>query len=499
MKMFLWLGWTMVMLMLTLTTSEAGYVRHEYPETVNSNSVTVKFTPIGEAPEWMAAIVQRSDSLDGSPGMPPAMPAHDRDPNSHAQWLPFQTNLLVDLGPGDGRREVMFGFKYKGQTRCDSWNGGGIVVQTAKPQLVITSPRQQVTPRAIAQLDGYFSGQAQSIKYDLYNQAGVKTINEGMGLVTNTYYDKNLSRYTTNYFHCFDVPLSPGTNTFVFHCEDFIGNHVSNNFIVVFSTLGDTNPPVITPKFPLAGSSIASDTFLATGMLDDPTAQLTGKLSANGQTNDISFRVGRGGDYYAVEAMPVRKGANLLALTATDAAGNITTTNLVFYDSDNIYVSMDPFDPFHPIGPWITVTGKVSPANCDVWVNGIQAKVKPDGTWRAEKLPDVRPNGGWIFDMTAILEQTTDKSSKLNQVLSAQASLNKATNAMVLNASVPACGVFQLHLLGTGGRSFVLEASTNLVEWTPLLTNSSSNPEFNYMNTNANHYPCRFFRVVPVP
>jgi len=31
-----------------------------------------------------------------------------------------------------------------------------------------------------SQLDGYFSGQAQSIKYDLYNQAGVKTINEGM-------------------------------------------------------------------------------------------------------------------------------------------------------------------------------------------------------------------------------------------------------------------------------------------------------------------------------
>ena len=50
----------------------------------------------------------------------------------------------------------------------------------------------------------------------------------------------------------------------------------------------------------------------------------------------------------------------------------------------------------------------------------------------------------------------------------------------------------------TAGRTFVLETSTNLIEWLPFLTNASLNPVFDYTDTNAVNYHCRFFRVVPV-
>lgn len=276
------------------------------------------------------------------------------------------------------------------------------------------------------------------------------------------------------------------------------GNRVDTNFVIVFTTVGATNPPVITSKYPEPGMVIGSDSFIAMGTLDDPTAHLTGQISANGHTQDIAFRVGRSGDYYSANELPISAGANQLTLTATDAAGNISSTNMVVYGG-NARVTMDPFDPFHPVGPWITLTGKVSPANYSVWVDGVQAKVKPDGTWRVENVPDNRlPGGGWAFDLTAIPSGgLTNGTSKLNQEISAQASLS--TNTMILNSSAPSCGVFQLHLAGTAGRSFILEASTNLVAWLPILTNSNPDATFDYTDTNANNIPCRFFRVVPLP
>jgi hypothetical protein len=483
---------------------------------VKSNSVTVKLTPIGEVPESMAVMVQTNDPMDAwqknqeaameawrievrtnhnaRPPMTPPPPANPSFDNP--QWLPFNTNLTVDLGPGDGRRNILFSFRYQGQASGDGWNGGGIVVQSTLPFIVITEPKQNVTSRPVVQLRGFFNRQARKIGYDLYDQDGVKTVDNGICPVIDEYFDKSLWRNTTNYFQCFDVSLSPGTNTFVIHCEDWVGNHVSTNFVRVFTTAGDTNAPIIMPKYPLPGMVVAADSFDATGTLDDPTAHLTGQISANGHVVDITFRVGRSGDYYSVEKLPVSAGANQLTLTATDAAGNSSSTNLVFYGGD-ARVTMGPFDPFHPVGPWITVTGKVSPANYAVWVDGVQALVKSDGTWRAEKVSDHRfPGGGWVFDLTAIPPgRLTNGTSKLQQVLSAQASLS--TNTMILNPSTPACGIFQLHLGETAGRRFILEASTNLVAWQPILTNSNPDATFDY--TDTNNTPCRFFRVVPLP
>ena len=514
-------GVPIVFLLMTTGAGKARIVETEFPNVINSNRVTVTMNLIGEAPEWMAVVVQTNDPLDGwqknrgdamakwqSERATNANARHSKmtsspptpDYSEHANWLPFKTNLLVDLGPGDGKRILMFGYRYKGQASAEHWNGSSIVVQASKPIVVFTNPKETVTSQPIIQLTGYTSTDLGGpLRYEIFDEKGVATAN-GLCLVNDRYYDKANWRFTTNYFTCYDLQLSSGTNNIVLKGRDVTGFSFTTNFVCVFTTNGDTSPPVITPNFPQNGASIQSDAFIATGMLDDPSAHLTGTVSADGQTQGITFRVGRSGDYYSVEELPVRAGTNHLTLTATDAAGNSSTNNLVFYDGGGIHVSMDPFDPYHPIGPWITVTGKVSPANCDVWVNGVQAKVKSDGTWRAEKLPDVRPHGGWTFDMTAIrLDQSTNEASKLNQMLSAQASLSAGTNTIVLNASVPACGVFQVHLMGTTGRNFILEASTNLVEWSPILTNALSNPTFDYTDTNANNYHCRFFRVVPLP
>jgi hypothetical protein len=506
------------LLLPTTAFAKGRSVVTTYPQTVNSNKAVVQLNPLEEVPEWMAVIIQTNNPIDvwdknrqaamtawrvevrtnHNAKAPPMPKPSDSQAFENPHWLPFHTNLTVDLGSGDGRREIMFSFRYKGQSIGDGWRGGGIVVQTQLPTIAITDPKQLETSRPVVQLNGYVSSNAKKIKFDLYDQNGVKTIDNQNGLVTDTYFDKSLWRTTTNYFQCYDVPLNPGTNTFVFRCEDVAGNQFGTNFVIVFSTVGDKTPPVIRPKFPAPGTVVEADAFIVHGMLDDPTANLTGQLLTGEKVQEIAFRVGRYGDYYSVQEVAVSTTtSNLLILTATDAAGNRSSTNIHYYAGE-ARITMDAFDPFHPVGPWITLTGKVSPANCSVWVDGVPAQVEPDGSWRVERVPDRRiPSGGWVFGLTAIPPGgLTNAISKLKQSLSAQASLG--TNPIVLNASTPACGIFQLHLNETSGRSFVLETSTNLTDWSAILTNSTSNPYFNYTDTNINKYSCRFFRVVPL-
>jgi hypothetical protein len=54
-------------------------------------------------------------------------------------------------------------------------------------------------------------------------------------------------------------------------------------------------------------------------------------------------------------------------------------------------------------------------------------------------------------------------------------------------------GGFSLGGPGIPGCNFIVEASTNLVNWQPLQTNPSP---FTFIDTNAANYPMRFYRAV---
>jgi hypothetical protein len=58
-------------------------------------------------------------------------------------------------------------------------------------------------------------------------------------------------------------------------------------------------------------------------------------------------------------------------------------------------------------------------------------------------------------------------------------------------------GQFQFRLAGTSGESYILQASTNLLIWTNLLTNSAT--LYDFTDANATNYPRRFYRAVLGP
>lgn len=62
------------------------------------------------------------------------------------------------------------------------------------------------------------------------------------------------------------------------------------------------------------------------------------------------------------------------------------------------------------------------------------------------------------------------------------------------STSVKTAGQFSFTVTGTAGDPYAVEASTNLVNWIVLTTNTVP---FNFVDTNASHFSRRFYRAVP--
>ena len=68
--------------------------------------------------------------------------------------------------------------------------------------------------------------------------------------------------------------------------------------------------------------------------------------------------------------------------------------------------------------------------------------------------------------------------------------------AATLAPAVHAGGQFALTVAGVSGYCYVIQASTNLVNWVPLQTNKAP---FTFVDTNASQFTRRFYRSVSVP
>ncbi len=512
------------LLMVSAATAGVGdrYVTERYWHTVNSNSVLVKFECVGEPPEWMAVVAEPAPEWDrweerraaeskrwqaemrtNRSARPPAFPMRglnfNRDGEASAKWIPFQRSLLVDLGPGDGTRHIKFGYRYKGQTKPESWSGSKITVVTAKPAIWIVNPTNVIQSQPVIQLQGYSSRRLHLLQYDRYDERGQKVLANETGFPCSkpTTGGYPFEPWEDNYFTCFDVELSPGTNTLVLRCRDDAGNSIATNLVYVFTTAGDKTPPMLELHWPRPGMTLTGESFTARGQSDDATATMAGFIVAQGRTNRISGFPERNG-YFWFEEIPLALGENRLTLTATDVAGNCASTNLVVYGCGGPVITLDNYDPQKLWNSHIRLTGKVVPAKHRVWINGVEAVVKPDGSWLAERVPVLSPSGGTaVFDMTAFPpEESKVSSTQPQQFLRTDARLG--SESLTLNASAPACGTFQLQLTGTEGRPFVLLTSTNLTDWVPLFTNSAPRETFEFQETGVTGEPCRFYRVLPL-
>jgi len=312
-----------------------------------------------------------------------------------ATWIPFSSTPLVDIGTNEGTHEVWFGFM--GTNGIVYWTSDIVTLDKTPPFIVITNPVFSTTSRPIIQIQGYSTEPLSSIYFDVTNPAG--SLTNQQGFVTAQNFDTNSFNATTNWFQCFDVKLTNGFNAITVRAADLAGNVTTTNVIITLDFTGDTNPPVITVTWPQDGAQISGTNFTLRGVLDNETAQITAQMvDTNGVTNIVSGVVERNGTFW-LEDLPLNPGTNQVVITATDAAGNSSATNLTLFQS-GVTLTINPVSDDQLNQSVTTVSGTVSDPSYSVWINGVQAVVDGSGNWTTNNVP-VYGNGTATFDVVA--------------------------------------------------------------------------------------------------
>jgi hypothetical protein len=353
-------------------------------------------------------IVPLQINLQG--GIPSSMAVLVNDTNhANANWQAYTgTNITVNLGSTDGVYAVWVGLRGLPADAQQTWDTGDILftLDRVPPTIVVTNPvnaANAFTARPYLQLQGYGQEPLSIISFDLTNAAGLFT--NQPGLVTDQVFDTNRFDFTTNFFQCYDIPLTNGLNTITLRATDRASNLTITNVTITLDYSLATNPPTINLIWPQDGMQISGASFTLRGMLDDETAQVAAQIvDANGNTNTVEGLVERGGMFW-VENLPLTNGDNTVTVTATDAAGNVTVTNLTVSESD-VVLTIDGTptgdDLYQPQGG---VYGTVSDPDYTVWVNGIEATIDywPDREtwyWQADNVP-IHGKGTATFDAVA--------------------------------------------------------------------------------------------------
>lgn len=315
---------------------------------------------------------------------------------SSATWSNYgSSNIMVNLGSTEGWHEVRIGLRGRQTTSQATWESEQLKIDNTAPLVVITSPTNNVGSQPFIQIKGYSPEPLAGITFDVTN--GVATLTNEQGFVKNQFYDTNTGEFTTNWFQCFDVELAAGTNTVILRVEDLAGNVRTTNLIYVVDFSTDTNAPLTTLYWPQDGTKLGTSSFTWRGILDDPTATVKAETISDGVTNRFEGLVERNGLFW-IEDISLVAGTNLFTLTATDAAGNSSITNLSIVRADfNLMVNDLPADLNQSS---ITVQGTIDSSAYTVWVNGIKATLN-NGTWTADGVP-VNEGGTAVTQVRAI-------------------------------------------------------------------------------------------------
>jgi hypothetical protein len=330
-----------------------------------------------------------------------------------AAWDVYtSSNVVVSPSSLQGWHNVYVGLRGLAANATQMWEWQHLDFVSA-PFLVITNPIASVVDEPIVQIYGYAQEQLANLTYDISNASG--TVTNESGFVTDEYFDTNQLGITTNYFQCLDVPLTNGLNVVTVHATDFAGDTTVSNFDFTLDYSSKTNPPVVQFTWPQPGTEISGTNCIFTGSISDPTATLIAQvlvtnvnftnLFTNGvYTNVYTASVDRAGNFVMAN-IPLNPGTNAFSITAVDAAGNVTTTNLSVVQT-NFVLTMDPQPPISQ--PTVSVSGVISDPTYAIWVNGVKGENNGDGTWSANNVPAT--NGNFTVTAYGPTEQQPDGS-----------------------------------------------------------------------------------------
>jgi hypothetical protein len=360
---------------------------HDYQYGHDPNLIEFYFDlPIG--PVTSNTVNTTIEVAEGTPAYT-AMLVNDTN-TADAVWQSYTSNMVVNLNSGNGVYNVLIGLRGLPDDATQTWHSQQLALYSVPLTLTITSPTSSTVSVPMIQVQGFADETLSNLTFDVSNAAGIFT--NQTGYLTSQFYDMSLLAFTTNYFQCYDINLTNGVNLITLHATDLAGNTTTTNVTYTLSYAGVTNPPVLSLIWPTNGTVISGSNFTLQAQIDDDTATVTASITdTNGDTNIVQGLVERSGTVW-VQNLPLANGTNAVTITATDAAGNMSTTNLNVVQS-GVSLTIDPISSDQLNQPTVTVTGTVSDPSDTVTVNGVSAYFyDDDGDWEADGVP-VSPTG----------------------------------------------------------------------------------------------------------
>jgi hypothetical protein len=311
-------------------------------------------------------------------------------------WTKFMTNYTVVLGERDGTYNVKFKFKVptaRGEQEQSSVYE--VTLLHGFPEMHFTEPSVRKVSQPMIQLRGHCEQPIAPIRYIVSSRSHYKT---GNGFLVERGFRASGGKRSTNWFQCFDVPLGAGENQVCIMAKDEADNWISTNLYFTFTTEGDTVPPQIQIEWPRSGSVVSGKSFDIRGRLDDFTAKIYGELVEKGKVQSkLEGEVYRDSEF-SINSVPLLSPTNEIRITAIDAAGNTSVTNLTVRQS-KVDLTIDPIAPELLLKPRVTVTGTIDAIDHAVFVNGIRAEVT-NKVWIARDVP-VPDKGTVTFSLHA--------------------------------------------------------------------------------------------------
>jgi hypothetical protein len=144
-------------------------------------------------------------------------------------------------------------------------------------------------------------------------------------------------------------------------------------------------------RWPQDKTQVSGNSFTVQAWMDDDTATAALQYTdAGGIVQAMNGLVERGGNVW-VEGVPLAPGTNLLNLTATDAAGNVSTTNFSVVQS-SVALTVAPLSQDQMKYGSATVMVTVGNSASAVTVNGIPGTSSDGQSWQVDNVP--LPPGG---------------------------------------------------------------------------------------------------------
>ena len=169
-----------------------------------------------------------------------------------AVWQPYDGTVYMNLGPTDGVYQVQVGLKGRAADSQSTWIGTQVTLSRSVPQITLTSPITNVVAQPWLQMQGYATRPLATVTYDINGVTNLQASIIGRTL------DTNLSAYTTNYFQCYDIPLSTNApNVVTLHATDPAGN-TTNIILNLWLDYSTATNPVIQLTWPQAGRRFAA-------------------------------------------------------------------------------------------------------------------------------------------------------------------------------------------------------------------------------------------------